>query len=172
MVPRYGVFATSLLLTLAACSSGGNDETQAVDNGVIVEENAAAVPYASENASASGSTPASDASAPLAKNAIPTVLRGRWGMVNNDCTTIHGDAKGLLEISATKLTFYESRGTLAKVSEIEPTRLRALYNFEGEGQSWQRDIVLEVQDGGQSLIRREYGDGAAPENYHYTRCAS
>lgn len=167
-----GLVLTAALLALAACSSESSNETLPTDNDMIAKDEVTEAPAAPVNEARSEAVATGGSSARLPMNAIPTALRGRWGMVRNDCTSIHGDAKGLLEIGANRLTFYESRGTLAKISEIEPTRLRALYDFEGEGQSWQRDMVLEVQDGGQSLIRKEYGDGSSPESYHYTRCAS
>lgn len=156
-------------LTLTACSSETQKESPP-DNNMIVEDNEiAGVPEAANNRAASEAH--DNAPTQLDMNSIPPALRGRWGMVKLDCTSTHGDAKGLLEINANRLTFYESRGTLTKVSEIEPTRLRARYSFEGEGQSWQSDVVLEAQDEGQSLVRTDYGAGSAPQTYHYSRCA-
>jgi hypothetical protein len=171
------VLALSIaLIALAACSREPANEAQPSDNDMIAEDNEANTTAPHSNMSANSdfgnNMGASSNSGKLPMNAIPAALRGRWGMVKNDCTSTHGDAKGLLEISSGKLTFYESRGTLGKVSEIEPTRIRAMYNFEGEGQTWQRDMILEVQDGGQSLIRMEYSDATTPESYHYSRCAS
>jgi len=139
---------------------------------MMAKDNFAGAPETPANQVMNEAATAEDHPPKLPMNSIPRALRGRWGMVKNDCTSTHGDAKGLMEITAARLTFYESRGMLAKISEIEPTRLRALYNFEGEGQTWQRDMVLEVQDGGHSLVRKEYGDGGAADSYHYTRCAS
>lgn len=167
-----GIMLAGVLLTLTACSSESSNETIQADNDMIAEDNGATSPDAPANQAMNEVAAAERSSATLPMNAIPPALRGRWGMVKNDCTSTHGDAKGLLEISATKLTFYESRGTLGKVSEIEPTRLRALYNFEGEGQTWQINMLLEVQDGGKSLIRKEYGEASVPESYHYSRCES
>ena len=167
-----GLILTTALLALSACSSESTNKNLPNDNDMIAEDNVATAPDTSANQVMNEAATAGASSATLPMNAIPRALRGRWGMVKNDCTSTHGDAKGLMEISAARLTFYESRGMLAKISEIEPTRLRALYNFEGEGQTWQRDIVLEVQDAGQSLIRKEYSDGGAADSYHYTRCAS
>jgi hypothetical protein len=93
---------------------------------------------------------------------IPAPLRGRWGLVPADCTSTRGDAKGLLTITADKLEFYESVGTLDTIMDAEPTRIRATFDFEGEGMTWQREVVLDVQDDGATLIRREYGEDAAP----------
>ncbi len=101
---------------------------------------------------------------------IPLAMRGRWGLVDADCTSRHGDAKGLLEISETALTFYESRATLADFTEWAPDHIRAEFNFSGEGMNWQRDMALALKDDGKTLIRREYGADAAPAPFSYRRC--
>ena len=101
---------------------------------------------------------------------IPVAAQGRWGLVPADCTSTRGDAKGLLIVSATTLTFYESRGTLKAIAERSDTRIRATFAFSGEGMNWTRDEVLDVQGGGKTLIRREYGEDAAPGPFKYARC--
>lgn len=102
---------------------------------------------------------------------IPTAVRGRWGLVAADCTSTKGDAKGLLTIDATNLRFYESHGALARIRERDASRIVADYKFSGEGEEWDRLMVLDSQEGGKALIRRDYGEGAAPEPMRYTRCA-
>ena len=101
---------------------------------------------------------------------IPAAAQGRWGLVPADCTSTRGDAKGLLIVEPRLLRFYESRGTLKAVKEASSTRVRAAFEFSGEGMAWQRDETLDVQDGGKTLIRREYGADAAPGPFKYTRC--
>ena len=56
------------------------------------------------------------------------------------------------------------------ISEAAPTRIRAAFDFTGEGMTWQREVVLDVQDDGATLIRREYGQDAAPGPFRYARC--
>lgn len=102
---------------------------------------------------------------------IPEALRGRWGLVPADCEPGRDDAKGLLTITETKLEFYESVGTLEGIEEFDPSRIRASFNFTGEGQEWERDVVLDAQDQGKTLIRREYGEDAAPGPFRYTKCS-
>ena len=101
---------------------------------------------------------------------IPLAMRGRWGLVPADCTSRHGDAKGLLEISGTTLTFFESRGTLRDFIEWAPDRVRADFDFSGEGMSWRREMALDLKDGGASLTRTEYGEDAAATPFTYHRC--
>ena len=49
-------------------------------------------------------------------------------------------------------------------------RFRGEFAFTGEGQEWQRDVVLDLREGGKILVRREFGEGASPEAFDYTRC--
>lgn len=145
------------LVALAACdsSSPDPDETSA--------------PSAPATQTAAPPVEPTDAATP-APTEIPVAFHGRWGLVPRDCTSTLGDAKGLLTIDAETLEFYESVGTLDMVMDADPTRLRGEFEFEGEGMTWQREIVLDVQDGGATLIRREYGEDAAPGPFRYTRC--
>lgn len=155
------IFFLPALLALAACDGG----TQGAD---VTTEEAAANGDLAANSSVAPVEP-DDAGTP-APTEIPEAMRGRWGLVAADCTSTRGDAKGLLEIDAGRLRFYESVGTLDTVMDAEPTRLRATFDFEGEGMTWEREIVLDVQDGGSTLIRREYGEDAAPGPFRYSRC--
>jgi len=169
-------FITALIATamLAACSPAKDDEENlsGLDSAILDgSPNGATDEDVLPTAPTPPATEKGDDTAQPVSSAIPRMLRGRWGMVPADCTSVHGDAKGLMEISPTTLTFYESRGTLRTIKETEPSRLRALYDFEGEGMQWKRDMLLTVQDDGQTLIRQEFGEGAAPEAYRYKRCA-
>ncbi|MDZ4312974.1 MAG: hypothetical protein U1A24_20705 [Cypionkella sp.] len=102
--------------------------------------------------------------------AIPAAIQGRWGLAANECTADPSIAKGLLTIDATTLKFYESRGTLVEVKSASATRLEGTFDFTGEGQIWQLQQTLDVQDGGAVLIRREYGPDAAPGALRYVSC--
>lgn len=103
---------------------------------------------------------------------IPVALRGRWGLVAADCTSRHGDAKGLLEISDTSLTFYESRAMLRDFIQWSPTGIRAEFDFSGEGMNWEREMSLTLKDEGRTLIRRDYGEDAPATPLTYRRCAA
>ena len=141
------------LAMLAACDAG----TPATD------EPAAPVDVATP-------TPEPAGTENLAVDAIPGAIRGRWGLVTADCEPGRADAKGLLTIDATTLEFYESVGTLDAIDEGTATRIRASFDFTGEGMTWERDVVLDVQDDGATLIRREYGEEAAPGPFRYAKC--
>jgi len=141
------------LAMLTACDSGtpGADET--------------VTPAATETAS-----PAPTPAATPTATEIPMAARGRWGMVPADCEPGRADAKGLLTIDATTLEFYESVGTLGEIEEASATRIRADFDFTGEGMTWERDVLLDVQDDGATLIRREFGADAEPGPFRYAKC--
>lgn len=166
-IPFYAI----VLMSLSSCSS--RDEENASRQNVFVETGGhEVVPEESAAQPGNNATMPTNPSSPAAnRNEIPLAIQGRWGMVKADCTSTHGDAKGLLEISKDTLTFYESRGKISAASEWEPTRIRASFAFEGEGMTWKQDMVLDVQDGGQTLIRRDIGKDAPPGPYRYSRCA-
>jgi hypothetical protein len=152
--------AAAAFLALAACGSDSAPEGNVAANEVVeAPAPRPAPPVNSSNAAAPGAS------------VIPDVLRGRWGLTAEDCTSTRGDAKGLLEIGDTQLRFYESRGTLRTITEQNESRIAAEFDFEGEGQSWQRLVILDTEDGGRSLARREAGADAMKETLHYRRCA-
>lgn len=159
------LLAYGTLLLLASCSNEPAAPPTASDEpspAPVATGTASAAPQAT--ASPSPSTSASSA------QTIPAAAQGRWGLVPADCTSTRGDAKGLLTIDGTTLKFYESRGTLGKIAERSETRIRASFAFSGEGSTWTHDEVLDVQGGGKTLVRREYGDDALPWPLKYARC--
>lgn len=161
---KASILVLPVLLALAACDGG----TQGA--GTTDEETAP-----NERAVAAGAVSAEESPEPdqaPAVSQIPAPLQGRWGLTSADCEPGRADAKGLLEIGGNKLEFYESVGRLDRIEEADGSRIRASFDFTGEGMTWERDIALDVQDGGSTLIRREYGEGAAPEPFRYAKCGS
>jgi hypothetical protein len=144
-------------LLLAACGGADEPALPAGDESPIPVEPDGGI----------GTSPALDAESP---EGIPEPFRGRWGLVAADCEPGRADAKGLLVVSADKLEFYESVGTFGEASERLPERLRATFAFTGEGMNWTRDMLLEVQNNGNALVRQEFGADAAPNPFRYMRC--
>lgn len=103
---------------------------------------------------------------------IPAAFRGRWGINAADCEG-GAAAKGLLTIEDKRLVFYESRGTLDRVTPSQsPDRFVASYRFTGEGQQWVRTEALTVA--GNRLERRAdpvSGQSEPVTSLTYTRCA-
>lgn len=101
---------------------------------------------------------------------IPDQFHGRWGLTANDCKPEFASAaKGLMVINDSRLTFYESRGTLDRVDAWTPAnRLTANYGFSGEGMNWERVITLERT--GSTLRRTESGGEEGPVDLTYTVC--
>ncbi len=159
----YRIAAVALAMALAACSN-----EQAAPDAEPSETVGSAVDAGSDaTVGPASATPSS----PAATDAeIPSVLRGRWGLVPADCTSTRGDAKGLLTIGADKLEFYESVAQLENVKEAGADRIDASYAFTGEGQTWNLDVSLSTPDGGETLIRRDSGPDAQPGPLTYTKC--
>jgi hypothetical protein len=157
-LPHRAILACAAL-ALSACSSG---------------QPPAGDPSSSAPSPAASTAPAAGVGSPSMtaqrEDDIPTAIRGRWGQVPADCTSTRGDAKGLLMIDETHLRYYESVGTLGAIKERSGTRLHAAFAFSGEGMTWTRDEVLDVEDGGRSLTERQSGDSAQTGVLKYARC--
>ncbi len=110
---------------------------------------------------------AADVAVAAINGRLPPAFLGRWGLVPADCTSTRGDAKGLMTVEADRLTFYESRATIAKLATVSPTELRASLAFSGEGQEWTQETPLVLEDNGNALTR--VADG---QTLRYTRCAA
>jgi hypothetical protein len=182
--------ATSLALamTLQACGSPPANDTmpnqaEPAANDVPVEATPTQVaeepvpapapspaPLPTAVPSPTPSPQATEAPAPGPGGRIPVAVRGRWGLTPGDCTSARGDAKGLLVITPDTLRFYESRGTLSRIIERDRSRIVADFDFAGEGETWQRRMVLDAQDGGRTLVRRERGPEAMAGALRYRRC--
>lgn len=101
---------------------------------------------------------------------IPAPIRGRWALEAGDCTKEKGLT--LLAIDAATLRFYESAGELLRIRDRSASRIVGDFRFSGEGETWDRLMLLGLADGGKTLVRRDYGEGAEPALLRYTRCAA
>lgn len=166
---RLAPLALASILTLATISgcSSKSDAPQPTASATETEEVFQETPAPAEASLAADETEATPAGG---LSEIPETIRGRWGLVAADCTSTKGDAKGLLEISADQLKFYESVAKLGEIKEAGESRIRGTFDYSGEGQSWTNDVVLDVQDDGKTMIRRDYGKDAMPGPLKYTRC--
>ena len=85
-------------------------------------------------------------------------------MVAADCTSTKGDAKGLIIIADKTIKFYEATATLRNQRPAIATSFSGLYDFTGEGLSWQKAVTL-TRTG--DTLKRADEEG----NYNYKRCA-
>lgn len=170
------------LLLLAACSGGKDEQATETDTATkttpLVPEAAPAGPAAAQEslpdyiADPAVAPPAkADADIGSGDKAIPAAIQGRWALKAADCAAKRGTDLTALVVDTRSLRFFESAGDLARIRERSATRLVADYKFSGEGEEWDRLMQLSVEDGGKTLVRRDYGEGAAPEPMRYSRCA-
>ena len=157
-------------LSLAACGERGPvaDNASNVDGLPSADQVAGAT---DGRPSADGSPPTHVTTAPATNSkpspiaAIPAAFHGRWGLTPADCTSMRGDAKGLLAIASDGMTFYESHATPARNVKSDANSFSADFAFTGEGQSWTRYQTLLIQ--GEKLIRTESSPMAS---FTYARC--
>ncbi|WP_088624124.1 hypothetical protein [Oceanicola sp. 22II-s10i] len=100
---------------------------------------------------------------------LPAAMTGSWGLTAGDC--LGGAAtKGLMEVTPTTLSFYESRATLTRVVKRRDNRVVAEYDFTGEGMEWSRREVFTLRGPDGPLVRQEFIDDADAGTFQYAPC--
>ena len=164
---QLGLTAAVLALALTACQQQGNDNI-AIDESNTANAEIETLPpdetvSNDENVSAAGMNGVE----PPTTLAIPAAFHGRWGLVPADCTSTKGDAKGLITIGDKTIEFYESKGTLTKVTLNAPENFTGTFAFTGEGQSWTNSQNLKLTGSSNTLVRSETD---VSQSYSYKRC--
>jgi hypothetical protein len=156
----FPLFVLTGIMSAGACS-GRDPVADGANNAAttVAQENAVVPEVAANETNSAAADPQ------LTSAIIPSVLHGRWGLTPEDCTSTRGDAKGLLIVSADQLKFYESVGKPAGELKISADSASGDYNFSGEGMTWKKYQVLEVQNG--KLVRTESSPMAS---FTYARC--
>ena len=165
---RRTILAAAVSLSLTAC---GQESSTAPEPG----ESAAPSPTSTPTPTTStgpAATPTAGDAAGIPEFGIPATLHGNWGMVPADCTSTRGDAKGLLRISGTTLTFYESVGKLGTIHSRSDTSISASFGFSGEGMTWTREETLALSSDGKQLTRTERGGEEPGGPFTYSKCAA
>ncbi|WEK44581.1 MAG: hypothetical protein P0Y64_07280 [Candidatus Sphingomonas colombiensis] len=147
--------AFALIAALSACAPEQKNEVSYDEGGLFNTVNAIDPAKVAEPGTA------------IVGGRIPAAFQGRWGLVPADCTSTRGDAKGLMLVEPDRLTFYESRATVTQLATISPTEIKATLAFSGEGQSWEQETPLTLEDNGNALTR--IADG---QTLRYTRCGA
>lgn len=154
----------SCLAVLAVAACGGNDPvaSDANQSAGLPDINAAAPSANGEPHNQTG--PAKPLPAPAVH--IPGALQGRWGLTPADCMPGRPDAKGLLEIGADGLRFYESRAVPLADVVSDADSISGNFAFTGEGQSWTKYEALKVDK--TVLTRTETKPSAS---FSYAKCS-
>lgn len=163
-VPTSGPLAitVSAVLLLCACSAAPERANQSDAQAGVSTNIAFAAPSSDPTGVAGGGD-----GAMIADGRIPAAFLGRWGLTAGDCTSTGGDNKGLMTIEPDRLTFYESRATIARLTARSPTELHATLAFTGEGQEWTQETPLILENDGAALTR--VADG---QTLRYARCGA
>lgn len=166
------------------------DEPSTMIVGGVPTDRATATPSPEPATSPSGSPQPSQSASPTKElrqaQTIPRPLRGKWREVpprepgdtsmQRKVTTAQCDnsdyanAGKILNIRDTNFGFFEQGGRLLKIHERSDTRIRATFDTTYADTPTQMDYIFDAQDGGTSLVMREYGKGARPGPFLYKRC--
>ena len=103
---------------------------------------------------------------------IPETMHGAWGMTAADCAGDAVAADGRIEVSARSIRFYESTAQLQQISQAGAGSLRATFVFTGEGETWPREMRLDLRENGETLVRSDFGENAIVEPMQYRRCSN
>ena len=154
-----------IALALAACQQP-NDDNIAIDESNTANADFETLPP--DETVTNVENEVGNSAEPPATLAIPAAFHGRWGMVPADCTSTQGDNKGLITIRDKTIDFFESKGTLTKVTLNAPENFTGTFAFTGEGQSWTNSQNLKLTGSSNTLIRSETD---VAQSYSYKRCA-
>jgi len=159
--------SVALFALLAACQQA-NDENIAIDESNTANADIETLPPDETVTNVENETGNNTAEAELPPTLlIPAAFHGRWGMVPADCTSTRGDNKGLITIGDKTIDFFESKGTLTKVTLNAPENFTGTFAFTGEGQNWTNSQNLKLAGSSNTLIRSETD---VAQSYSYKRC--
>jgi hypothetical protein len=159
--------SVALFALLAACQQA-NDENIAIDESNTANAAIETLPPDETMTNVENEVGNNSAEAQLPTTLlIPAAFHGRWGMGPADCEPGRSDAKGLITIGDKTIDFYESKGTLTKVTLNAPENFTGTFAFTGEGQSWTNSQNLKLTGSSNTLIRSETD---VAQSYSYKRC--
>lgn len=108
---------------------------------------------------------------------MPAGIRGKWrrsteaSVTASECVNSASANMGLiLTIRSDGFSRFEDGGRLIRVHERDANRIRATFDTTYADTPTQGDFIFGAQDNGQTLIERQYGDGAQPGPLRYRRC--
>lgn len=125
-------------LCLAACSPQTSTTTDSASASVSESE---ATPV-----TVSSATPVSSA----AIATLPASFVGKWDEGPKPCSTAYR-SQMQLDVDATKMSFFESGGTVKSVKVNSPTDIVAEVAMAGEGDTWTSTMHMVLSDDGKTL---------------------
>lgn len=100
--------------------------------------------------------------------AIPVNFRGKWAIGKENCKAKSPEQ---MQISANKLKFFKNEAELVAITQFEPTRLEAKFNYMiNDSESTPYSYTLDLQNKSKVLIMREYGNDSRPGLFKYDKC--
>ena len=159
----------------AACRPNASDQNIMIDNNAAANADIEMLPPDESSAAnfANGVAPPV-AAEQVPVSMIPAAFHGRWGLVEGDCTSARGDAKGLMVIGGDSIRFYESVARPAQLTRVGDRRIDGNYSATGEGQTWNMLMQLHLAADGNSLTRIVDEGDSAPSpggnRFTYRRC--
>ncbi len=109
------------------------------------------------------------AAATSAVNTIPVNFHGKWAAGKENCKANNSEQ---IKISTNKINFFKNEAELVAITQFEPTRLEAKFNYRvSNSDSTPYSYTLDLQNQENFLIMREYGDNARSGPIKYDKCS-
>lgn len=99
---------------------------------------------------------------------IPENIRGTWALSKQNCDKLNPQQ---ITIDSKTIKFFEGSAELLEITELEPTRIVGKFSYTLlNGKVVPYQMILDAQDNGNVLVRREYGENSKPGPIKYVRC--
>ena len=120
----------------------------ALAGGVLLAACQPAIPTVTNEATANASTNKGEPPT-VPRTSIPVEFQGRWDTTAEDCASTSSITR--LMIAADSFQYYESHGTVQRVTPASATQIEVASDYEGEGQVWTSTQTLQLADNGTKL---------------------
>lgn len=190
---RYKISFLIAALTATACTDSATERSEIAAAEVGERKSVKPAEVTGEKAP-SDSMPGSRATKPATYPASPSVnaatrdtpsilltmpaeVQGKWrrsseaSVTAAQCADTANSNMGLiLTIRPDGFSRFEDGGRLIRVHHRDSNRIRATFDTTYADTPTQGEFVFEARDDGQTLIERQFGDGAQSGTLRYSRC--
>ena len=190
---RYIIFVVIAAFAATACTDSKTDRSEITAAGTgqrgseepaeVTVEPATSNPMSGAKATGLASSPATSSITAVTRDSpslsltMPAEIHGKWrrsteaSVTRAQCVDSASVNMGLiLTIRPDGFSRFEDGGRLIRVHERDSKRIRATFDTTYADTPTQGEFVFEAQDNGQTLIERQFGDGAEPGILRYRRC--